>query len=219
MTYPPEPYLPPCGDPRPEGIDVPGDAATAQPYPRGRRTRAVAARSGGDDHTSCVALPAMASSVTTARAHARALLAEWGLPALADDVELIVSELVTNAIKATDAVSPHAPYPELYDRLEVICLCVYLRTGEVLVEVWDPRQEPPRPRTASPDDEGGRGLLLVESLAAAWGTRWPKTGGKIVYAVVPVHARDGEAHGGGHGTWPSHGPADAGRPVAGPRPP
>lgn len=218
MTYPPEPYRPPCDDPHPEdteGTDAPGDEATARPYPWAGRTRAVAAQGGGDEHTSCVALPAMASSVTTARAHARALLAKWGLPALADDVELIVSELVTNAIKATDAVSPHAPYPELYDRLEVICLCVYLRTGEVLVEVWDPRQEPPRPRTASPEDEGGRGLLLVESLAAAWGTRWPKTGGKIVYAVVPLTAREGD----GRGPWPPDRPADAGRAVAGPRPP
>lgn len=206
MTHPPEPYGPPCGDMpfenTPTPATDPGDAAGQHTRPGGEVHDAgphartpppppgTAPQAIGDRYTSCVALPAMASSVATARAHARALLSRWRLPALVDDIELIVSELVTNAIKATGAVPQHAPYPELYDRLEVICLGIYLRADEVLIEVWDPRQEPPRPRAALPEDEGGRGLLLVESLATAWGTRWPKTGGKIVYATVPLHTRD-----------------------------
>ena len=136
---------------------------------------------------SCIALPAMARSISTARLYTRDRLQTWRLMAMTETTELVVSELVTNAIKATNEIPPNARYPELYDRLEVVCLCLQLLANDVLVEVWDPKQEPPQPRTVTLDDEGGRGLFLVESLAKHWGTRWPRTGGKVVWATIPTN--------------------------------
>jgi hypothetical protein len=59
------------------------------------------------------------------------------------------------------------------------------RAGEgVVVEVWDRTREPSR--LVAPDRESirGRGLLVVAGLAEGWGYRWPKTGGKIVWALL-----------------------------------
>jgi anti-sigma regulatory factor (Ser/Thr protein kinase) len=124
----------------------------------------------------------MAVSVGTARMHTRELLEKWGLMELVDDAEVVACELVTNSIKATNALSSGARSPELYDRLEVVCLCLYRFPDGLLIEAWDPRPEPPVRREAGGEDEGGRGLLLVEALSKEWGTRWPATGGKIVWA-------------------------------------
>jgi len=131
-----------------------------------------------------LSLPAMASSVATARMHTRELMERWDLPKLVDDAELVVSELVTNAIKAAGCVSPDARYPELYDRLEVVRLTILRSAAELRIEVWDPRPEDPSPCDAGLDAEGGRGLLLVEYLCERWGTAHPPGGGKIVWAVL-----------------------------------
>lgn len=61
---------------------------------------------------------------------------------------------------------------------------VYPSGHGVVLEVWDISRIPPRPIDADPWDEGGRGLRIVDELATSWGYRWPKTGGKIVYAVL-----------------------------------
>ncbi|GAA4193886.1 hypothetical protein GCM10022252_37540 [Streptosporangium oxazolinicum] len=70
------------------------------------------------------------------------------------------------------------------------------RTGPyVVVEVWDGDRTPPVPKTPSDDEEGGRGLLLVELMCRSWGYRWPVTGGKIVWCVIaadPGHTPGGE---------------------------
>ncbi|MEV5413035.1 ATP-binding protein [Thermopolyspora sp. NPDC052614] len=126
----------------------------------------------------------MAASVATARMHTRTVLEGWRLHSLLDDAVLVVSEIVSNAIKATNAIPSQARYPELYDRLEVICLCLYLYGDEVQIEVWDRKQGAPELREAALEDEGGRGLWLVESLSRAWGIRWAVTGGKVVWARV-----------------------------------
>jgi Anti-sigma regulatory factor (Ser/Thr protein kinase) len=142
------------------------------------------ADSAAPEHlVSRLSLPAMASSVATARLHTRELMERWDLPKLVDDAELVVSELVTNAIKAADMISPRARYPELYDRLTVVRLTISRSAGELRVEVWDPRPEPPAPCDAGPDAEGGRGLLLVECLSERWGISHPPGGGKTVWAV------------------------------------
>ncbi|MEV5409010.1 ATP-binding protein [Thermopolyspora sp. NPDC052614] len=134
---------------------------------------------------SCVALPAMASSVATARVHTRALMEKWDRMIVVDDAEVVVSEMVTNAIKAINMITGPVGYPELYDRLEVICLCLFLDGDDLVVEVWDPKHEAPKRRDVDVYDEGGRGLWLIESLCAGWGVRWPPTGGKTVWARLP----------------------------------
>lgn len=139
-----------------------------------------------DQFVSCIPLPAMASSIATARMHTRLLMNKWHLLSVVDDAELVVSEIVTNAIKATNIIPPQARYPDLYDRMEVVCLCFYRHATELVIEVWDPKREPPQRRDVTLDDEGGRGLFLVEALSKRWGTRWPPTGGKFVWALLSL---------------------------------
>jgi sodium/proline symporter len=107
-------------------------------------------------------------------AHARDLtvqtLTEWGIPGLAFTTELIVSELVTNAIR-------HATGPV---GLRLI------RDRGLICEVSDASSTSPRLRHARTTDEGGRGLLIVAQMARRWGTRYTKTG-KIIWTeqVIP----------------------------------
>jgi Anti-sigma regulatory factor (Ser/Thr protein kinase) len=181
--------MPSCGFPEPYGAppthpSTPGTPHPSHPNrestPRNRPTL-------HDRFRSCLALPAMPASVATARMHTRDLLLRWHMATISDDAGLVVTELLTNAIKATTPIPPQPRYADLYDRLEVVCLCLYNLTDELLIEVWDPEHEPPLRRDATPDDEDGRGLLLVDALTLAWGTRWPHLGGKIVWAALALH--------------------------------
>ena len=61
------------------------------------------------------------------------------------------------------------------------------RTGALVVlEVWDPSRVPPTLKNASLDEEGGRGLMLVDVFAEKWGYRWPVPGGKVVWCALAV---------------------------------
>ncbi|MGX9889074.1 ATP-binding protein [Streptomyces sp. NPDC002276] len=109
-------------------------------------------------------------SVPLARRRAARLVTEWGHPALAGDVALVVSELMSNALL----------HGSLRDRLIRVRIT---DTGVVLrVEVSDPRGERlPTPRPAGDTDQFGRGLLLVGALSHHWGWE-PRSVGKTVYA-------------------------------------
>lgn len=108
-------------------------------------------------------------SVGEARHQTRATLTVWGVPEDAVDVaELIVSELVTNAIR-------HASAP-IQLRL--------IRNAALICEVSDSSSTAPHPRRARALDEGGRGLFLVGQLAERWGTRHTPTG-KTIWAEQP----------------------------------
>ncbi|MEV0849309.1 SpoIIE family protein phosphatase [Streptomyces sp. NPDC049954] len=100
-------------------------------------------------------LPREPRSVGRAREYARAQLADWDLEALADTTELLVSELVTNALR----------YGEGEIRLRL------LLDRTLVCEVWDAGLVQPRRRRARDTDEGGRGLQLVGLLSASWGSR------------------------------------------------
>ncbi len=107
----------------------------------------------------------------TARASARAQLSAWGRPDLAGDVEAVVSELVTNAVRASES----AGFP--------VGLRLILTTRSVFIEVLDYAPGVPSPREADAGAESGRGLHLVAALAADWG--WmPASGGKITWAEI-----------------------------------
>ncbi|GGW71824.1 sodium/proline symporter PutP [Streptomyces xantholiticus] len=109
-------------------------------------------------------LPSDPAAVAHARSLAVGQLAEWNLDNLAFTTELIVSELVTNAIR-------HAAGP-VHLRL--------IRDRELICEVSDGSSTAPRPRHARTTDEGGRGLLIVAQLAHRWGTRYTSAG-KIIW--------------------------------------
>ncbi|RKE20948.1 PAS domain S-box-containing protein [Streptomyces sp. TLI_171] len=108
--------------------------------------------------------PSEPTSVAKAREAACGWLLERGLDELVDTSELLVSELVTNALRHGRG--------EIRLRL--------LRDRTMVCEVWDDAYAQPRQRRAQETDEGGRGLQLVSLLAERWGSRrTPK--GKIVW--------------------------------------
>ncbi|MFD5076232.1 SpoIIE family protein phosphatase [Streptomyces sp. NPDC058371] len=118
-------------------------------------------------------LPREPRSVGRAREYARVQLQEWGLEPLVDTTELLVSELVTNALR----------YGEGEIRLRL------LLDRTLVCEVWDAGLVQPRRRRARDTDEGGRGLQLVGLLSASWGSRRTPRG-KTVWFELPLP--DGE---------------------------
>ncbi|WP_245700563.1 ATP-binding SpoIIE family protein phosphatase [Streptomyces roseifaciens] len=109
-----------------------------------------------------------------ARRLARRALTRWGLEELTDSVELLVSEVITNAVR----------YAERPITLRL------LRTDVLRCEVGDDVPQLPRLRQARPSDEGGRGLYLVNRLARRWGATRLSTG-KVVWfeLALPPRAR------------------------------
>lgn len=126
--------------------------------------------------STCVLLAAVPQAVGRAREYARGVLGRWQLRAMADTVELIVSELVTNAVKATGRIGDGTTPGEA-----TIYLCLSASAEMLLIEVWDVGGALPRKRTAADDDEAGRGLVLVQALSKEWGCTVLRTGGKIVW--------------------------------------
>ncbi|WP_280862749.1 MULTISPECIES: ATP-binding protein [unclassified Streptomyces] len=128
-----------------------------------------------DTEGDCAAwtFPADPGAVRAARTAVRNRLAAWNLDGLADIAALLVSELVTNALRhATGPIGVRLVRPEAVD-------------GVLLVEVSDPLPDPPRERIAALDDESGRGLQLVAHAARRWGTR-PGVTGKTVWFELSV---------------------------------
>jgi anti-sigma regulatory factor (Ser/Thr protein kinase) len=89
---------------------------------------------------------------------------------LCDDLELVVSELVTNAVRAGS---------------ERVGVAVSVEDDCVLVRVSDDAEGWPEPREADVDDIGGRGLPMVNAISTAWGVR-PSGQGKVVWAELPI---------------------------------
>jgi anti-sigma regulatory factor (Ser/Thr protein kinase) len=131
--------------------------------------------------TNCMLMAALPSAVGRARAYARWVLGMWRLPAMVDTVELLVSELVTNAVRATGTVDESVNGCAFVGKVKPIYLSLTAWTETLLIEVWDASSTPPLRRTASDHDETGRGLMLVQALSKEWGCKVLKTGGKIVW--------------------------------------
>ncbi|MGP3982552.1 SpoIIE family protein phosphatase [Streptomyces sp. KR80] len=107
-----------------------------------------------------------------ARRLARRALARWDLEELTDSVELLISEVVTNAVR----------YAERPITLRL------LRTDVLRCEVGDDVPQLPRLRQARPSDEGGRGLYLVNKLTRRWGATRLSTGKVVWFELVPPAA-------------------------------
>ncbi|MDT4894564.1 MAG: hypothetical protein QOE97_3599 [Pseudonocardiales bacterium] len=92
---------------------------------------------------------------------------------LVENAALIVSELVTNAVRADS------------NRLE---LAMTIRGDSIELRVCDDGPGWPQPRDPGIDDTSGRGLLLVAALADEWGVDPDPSGGKAVWARLPLGA-------------------------------
>ena len=155
------------------------DAATyalAGGHPQ-RDAALLLARTGvlDDDQVALWTLPSDLEVVHTARELTRRQLAAWQLGELTDSTELIVSELVTNAIR--------------YGSGPVSLRLV--RAESLWVEVSDGSNSAPHLRLAADSDEGGRGLFLVRSCSRRWGLRYGPRG-KTVWSEqsLPEPAAD-----------------------------
>ncbi|MFJ2606795.1 ATP-binding protein [Streptomyces sp. NPDC091279] len=146
-------------------------------------------RAAVSNAASC-ALPARHEAVREARQFTRRTLDQWNADERFDDVCLVVSELVTNALR-------HA-LPPCDDRSVEQCPPVRLHlmrwTERLVCAVRDPSRESPAPRET--DDfsaESGRGLFLVESFSDGWG--WHPLagtlGGKVVWALFRLPSEPG----------------------------
>ncbi|HEV3380151.1 MAG TPA: ATP-binding protein [Trebonia sp.] len=112
-----------------------------------------------------------------ARHFVRDLLICWDLGHLSGDAELIIAELVVNAVRhglrTASAIAPVA-----------LRLCMLRRAGEVMLAVTDPSSEAPRPRAPGWSGESGRGLQIVSALSYIWGWSPIEGQGKAVWAVL-----------------------------------
>ncbi|MFI2762709.1 SpoIIE family protein phosphatase [Streptomyces echinatus] len=132
------------------------------------RTRALPA-----DRVADWDVPRDPAAVSGMRAAVSAKLEEWGLSELGFGMELVLSELITNAIRyGSDPVHVRL----IHDRT-LVC------------EVADGSSTSPHLRYAATTDEGGRGLFLVSQLAERWGTRYTPHG-KVIWAELTVPDRE-----------------------------
>ncbi|WP_414166780.1 SpoIIE family protein phosphatase [Streptoverticillium reticulum] len=114
-------------------------------------------------------VPPDLAAVADSRNRALRKLREWSLDELEFTTELVLSELVTNAIRYASAP----------------ILVRLIHGNRLTCEVHDASSTSPHLRYAAMEDEGGRGLFLVAQLTAHWGTRYTPTG-KIIWAEQEV---------------------------------
>ncbi|MFJ4859532.1 MULTISPECIES: SpoIIE family protein phosphatase [unclassified Streptomyces] len=114
-------------------------------------------------------VPGEPSAVSRVRNAGAAQLAAWGLEEISFTTELILSELITNAIR----------YGSAPVRVRL------LRDRSLICEVSDGSSTSPHLRYAATTDEGGRGLFLVAQYADRWGTRYTERG-KVIWAELPL---------------------------------
>lgn len=129
-----------------------------------------------------LALGALPSAVPCARAHTRAVLTTWDLARVADNAEVVVTEMLTNAVTHGSQGCSSGPIPVVY--LDLLVDSAH----SLVIDVWDGSPDPPVVRPGDPSAaETGRGLLLVMALCETWRSDvidgWP---GKRVRAVMPI---------------------------------
>jgi CheY-like chemotaxis protein/anti-sigma regulatory factor (Ser/Thr protein kinase) len=143
--------------------------------------------------TDRVQLGPAASDVAVARRFVAERCRDWGCGDVVEDAELVVSELVTNALVHGES------------RCE---LRAGLSEAALRLQVIDDGAGMPDPQAATDTDEHGRGLLLVSALSTAWGVELLPDGGKIVWAELlrplqePVDDDPGPDEGGGQAETP-----------------
>ncbi|MGW0588569.1 ATP-binding protein [Streptosporangium sp. NPDC002607] len=116
-------------------------------------------------------LSAAPSSVRDARSMVRRELSLWGVDDLIDDCVLVVSELVTNAVKHGGAAC---------------ALRIRGDGGLVHGELFDPGAGAPRVCARDMEATGGRGLQIVDALADDWGVTHSPSGGKTVWFILSL---------------------------------
>lgn len=133
-------------------------------------------------------------SVRDARNFVRTTLDRWSLADLFDDVAVVASELVTNALRHAMNVSrfQHAITMPPVEQSSQLRISMARRANRVVFAVRDPSLAGPIRRHLDASAESGRGLHLVESFSERWGWHPLSGSGKVVWALFD---REGAAHG------------------------
>jgi anti-sigma regulatory factor (Ser/Thr protein kinase) len=115
------------------------------------------------------------SAVPCARLHVRYVLRDWGMAAQAGQVELVLSELVTNAVLASRRLECATP----------VRMWLLSDRDEVMILVWDASTEPVPSATIGDElSDSGRGLMLVNEVSRDWSWQYtPEISGKVVWSV------------------------------------
>jgi hypothetical protein len=129
----------------------------------------------------CLELAAIDTAVPCARGLVRILCLEWGVPELAETTELLASELVTNALLDSRRLKIRADLAIV----PVIRLWVASDKASIVIHVWDANDQMPVRRNVTPDQECGRGLLLVEALGKDWGA-YREAEGRVVWVLITL---------------------------------
>jgi anti-sigma regulatory factor (Ser/Thr protein kinase) len=136
----------------------------------------VSAAFHGWPHVSFLELAALPTAVPCGRLHAKQVLWEWQLGHCTEDAETLVSELLTNAVKASS--SP--------DGAGVVVLRLLANRERLLIEVWDHNPDDPQPRQADAESESGRGFSVIEALSSRWGFRRLSYSVKVVWCELLI---------------------------------
>jgi anti-sigma regulatory factor (Ser/Thr protein kinase) len=128
--------------------------------------------------TATCTLSSSPESVKIGRDFTRATLRDWGMTALTDLAELVVSELVTNALR-------HGlPAARKLGDQQYVRLRLLAQSPFVMCMVTDPERAIPVLREADTAAESGRGLTVVEACCVRWGWHLLDEGGKVVWALL-----------------------------------
>jgi len=107
------------------------------------------------------------------------VLWEWGLAALIENAALVVSEFITNAVRASEGLGA------TQHGLPIVHMWLGADHERVLIQVWDGNNQMPRRRALDLEADGGRGLSIVEAVSETFGAyRLEAENGKVVWAVV-----------------------------------
>jgi anti-sigma regulatory factor (Ser/Thr protein kinase) len=123
---------------------------------------------------------ALPSAVSCARLHVRSVCLEWGLRRIADTAELLASELMTNAVQESGRLKTRSDLAIV----PVVNLWLVSDGISLVIHVWDASDDMPVRKDFTADDEGGRGLMLVEALGKEWGAYRKAEGGKVVWVMI-----------------------------------
>jgi anti-sigma regulatory factor (Ser/Thr protein kinase) len=132
---------------------------------------------------------ALPTAVPCARLHCRQVVMEWDLRPLASAAELVVSELVTNAVRASEGLTGSPYQGQWRPGLPPVRLWLRCDHEHLVVQVWDGNDRMPQLQAPDPEADSGRGLWLVEASSDKWGTfRLEGASGKVVWALLQCSA-------------------------------
>ncbi|MFC4032122.1 ATP-binding protein [Streptomyces polygonati] len=128
----------------------------------------------------------MTTTPRAVRSFVRDTVRAWDLGRLIEAAEVIVSELVTNAVKATRS---SARDPDRLSVLAPVSVELHLNEGVLRIAVQDGSSEQPVLKAVDDDAENGRGLLLVDVLSVRWDA-FLTTGGKVTWAELEIPSKE-----------------------------